>query len=39
MAARISDALRVEQFEAMDLGWPPATFDAEEQRARLSDVC
>jgi PPK2 family polyphosphate:nucleotide phosphotransferase len=31
--------LLTEQLEAMDLGWPPARFDVEEQRARLSTLC
>jgi PPK2 family polyphosphate:nucleotide phosphotransferase len=31
--------LLIEQLEAMDLGWPSATFDVDEQRARLSSLC
>ncbi len=31
--------LLVEQFEEMDLRWPPGTFDVNEQRARLAELC
>ena len=31
--------LLIEQLEAMDLHWPPATFDVKKEKARLARVC
>jgi PPK2 family polyphosphate:nucleotide phosphotransferase len=31
--------LLIEQLEAMDLGWPAATFDVAEQRTRIESAC